>query len=218
MTRDLDTMRRGSTIFIAGALATAVSGLLVQAVVQPSTDISDKMWRYPWSSSGAFVAVSVLYIVLHLLIAIGLLTFGRSAAAGTTRAARTGVGLAVAGTLLLTIGEVASLPIRNAALDDTSAGVVGAVFGLGVLVSAVGFLVIGWTTLSAGAWQDWRRYTPLATGVWTTALIGISMTKALPAGVAVYGLCLLSMAVALSTHLASRTPAAGGTFAGLAVE
>src|SRR5204863_3000530 len=112
------------------------------------TDISDEMWRYPWSNSGAFVAVSLLYIVFHLLVVVGLLTFGRSGVSGTNRAARTGVGLAVAGTLLLAIGEGSSSPIRNAALDDTSAQIVGAVFGFGVLVSAVGFLVTGWTTLA----------------------------------------------------------------------
>lgn len=219
MTRDLDMTRRGATVFIVGATGTAVSGLVVQTIVQPSTDISDKMWRYPWSNSGAFVAVSLLYILLHLLVVVGLLTFGRSRAAGTSRAARTGVGLAVAGTMLLAIGEVASIPIRNAALDDTSASIVGAVFGFGVLVSAVGFLVTGRTTLAARSWQDWRRYTPLATGVWTTALVGISMTKALAGGVAIYGLCLLAMAVAFYTDpVEAKTPATPSTLAGLATE
>src|SRR5690242_5551611 len=121
MTRDLDMIRRGATIFIVGATATALSGLLVQAVVQPATDISDEMWRYPWSNSGAFVAISLLYLVLHLLVVIGLLSFGRSGVGGIKRSARTAVALAVAGTLVLAIGEAASLPIRNAAIDDTSA-------------------------------------------------------------------------------------------------
>lgn len=127
------------------------------------------------------------------------------------------MSLSVLGTLLLAAGEVASLPIRNARLDDTSAGIVGAVFALGTVVSAVGLLVTGKTTLSARQWHGWRRYTPIAAGVWSTALVGIAATKALPAGVAVYGLCLLGMAVALYTQPAPsapdavRTPASAST-------
>ncbi len=219
MTRtDTDTIRRGATVFMVGAASTFASGVLVQSVVQPSTAVSDDMWRYPWSNSGVFVVVSLFYIVFHLLVVTGLVTFGRSGVAGTSRAARTGVSLSVIGTLLLIAGEVASLPIRNARLDDTSAAIVGAVFAIGVLVSAVGLLITGKTTLSARQWQGWRRYTPLAAGLWTTALVGIAATKALPAGVAVYGLCLLGMAVALYTQPAPSAQAGVSSFAKLAVE
>lgn len=41
---------------------------------------------------------------------------------------------------------------------------------------------------------------PLVAGLWTFVLIGLSMTKALPTGVAVYGVCLLAMAIALYTE------------------
>jgi hypothetical protein len=194
---DIDTIRRGAAVFIGGAIATAVSGVAVQAIVQPSTDLSDDFWRFPWSSAGAFVVVSLVYALMHVLVVVGLVAFGRSGVAGTSPAARAGVNLSVIGTLLLAAGELASLPIRNAHIDDTSAAIVGAVFGLGVLMSAVGLLVLGKATLSANRWQDWRRWTPLVAGVWTAVLVGVSMTKALPTGVAVYGLCLLGMAVAL---------------------
>jgi hypothetical protein len=36
--------------------------------------------------------------------------------------------------------------------------------------------------------------------VWTTALLGLNITKALPAGVAVYGLFVLALCVALYTQ------------------
>ncbi len=190
---DRDTVRRGAAVFIVGAAATALSGALVQFVVQPSTNVPDDRWSYPWTG-GAFVAVSLLYIVFHLLVVVGLVSFGRSGVMGTSRAAGTGVTLAVGGTLLLTAGEFASIPIRDALVDDTSAVAVGAIFGLGTVLSAIGLLVMGKATLSARIWQDWR-YTPLAAGLWTTALLGvIAATSALAAGVAVYGACLLAMA------------------------
>lgn len=195
---DSDTIRRGAYVFIVGAAATTITGAVVQFIVQPATDVSGDRWSYPWTG-GAFIAVSLLYILLHLLIAVGLITFGRSGVAGSSRTASRGVTLAVAGTLLLTAGEFASIPIRDALIDDTSASIVGAIFALGTVLSAIGLLLTGKATLSARRWHDWRRYTPLAAGVWTTALVGIAVTSALPAGVAVYGACLLAMAIALQT-------------------
>jgi hypothetical protein len=122
--------------------------------------------------------------------------------AGRSRAATVGVALAVAGTLLLLVGELASIPIRNAEVSDTSAGIVGGVFGLASILSAVGFLLAGRATLRAGVWHDWRRFTPLVTGIWTSALVVIApaLTKALHGGVGLYGVCLLAMAIALYTE------------------
>lgn len=187
--------------FIAAGAATAVSGGVLAFGIQPNTDISVDMWRYPWSSSGAFVAFSVFSAALHSLVIAGLVAFGRSGAAGRSRAATRGVALAVAGTALLVVGELASIPIRDAKVDDTSAAIVGAVFGLASIASMVGFLVAGRATLRAGRWHGWRRFTPLATGLWLVVLtpVGLTAPTLLHGGVGVYGACLLAMAVALYT-------------------
>lgn len=157
------------------------------------------MWSHPWSSD-ALVVVSLVYAVAHVLIGILVLGVWRSGAAGSSRAAVTGLGLSIAGTALLLVGELASIAIRDAALDDTSAGIVGATFGLGTVLSAVGFLLAGKGILSAGHWEGWRRYTLFATGLWCVALTGIAATSALPIGVAVYGAGLAAVAVALRSH------------------
>jgi hypothetical protein len=196
--------RPATFAFIVGAAGTTVAGVLIQTLVIPTTDVADDRWSYPWEA-GPFVAVSLVYIVLHLLVATGLVAFGRSGVAGSSRAARSGVAIAVAGTLTLTVGEIIGLPIRDGLTDDTSAQVVGAVFGLGVLLSAVGFLILGVATLRANVWCDWRRYTPLVTGIWMSILVvlPLAIPKALPGCVAVYGACLLAMALAL--HRETRT-------------
>jgi hypothetical protein len=195
-------IRRAAVGMMVAAAATAVAGAVLQFGLQPAADISDDMWRYPWSSSGAFVAFSVVSATIHGLVAFGVLAFGRSGVAGRSRAATVGVALAVAGTLLLLVGELASIPIRNAEVSDTSAGIVGGVFGLASILSAVGFLLAGRATLRAGVWHDWRRFTPLVTGIWTSALVVIApaLTKALHGGVGLYGVCLLAMAIALYTE------------------
>jgi hypothetical protein len=212
--------RRAAVAFIAAAAATAVAGAVLFFGLQPSTDISDDMWRYPWESSGAFVAFSIVSATLHRLVILGLRAFGRSGAARRTQAATRGVALAVTGTALLLVGELASITIRNAQADDTSATIVGAIFGLGSIASTIGFLLTGRATLRAGAWHGWQRFTPLATGVWLTAItfLGLAAPTLLHGMVGVYGLCLLGMAVALYTQPAPTAPAGTGRFAELAVE
>jgi hypothetical protein len=112
------------------------------------------------------------------------------------------MALAVAGTALLRVGELASIPIRDAEVDDTSAVVVGAIFGVASIASTVGFLLTGRATLRAGVWHGWRRFTPLATGLWLVVLtpLALAAPTLVHGGVGVYGLCLLAMAIALHTE------------------
>jgi hypothetical protein len=197
--------RRAAAAFIVAAAATAVAGAVLFFGLQPTTELSDDMWRYPWESSGAFVLFSIFSAGLHALVAVGLVAFGRSGAAGRSRTATVGVALAVAGTALLLVGELVSIPVRNAESSDTSATVVAVVFGAGGLLSTIGFLVLGRATLRAGVWRGWRRFTPLATGVWLTAMAFLAAPSRLHGMVGVYGLCLLAMAVALYTDPAPAT-------------
>ena len=143
------------------------------------------------------IPVSVVYDVFHLLVIIGLVGVRRRGVTGPSRPGRIGMDRTIVGTGLLLVGELASIQIRHANDEDASAGIVGALFALATVVSAVGFLDAGAATLRAGRWHDWRRWTLLATGVWVVALAGIAMTKALPSGVALYGIGLLAIGVAV---------------------
>jgi hypothetical protein len=205
---DRRSIRQPAALFMVAGAATAIAGAVLAFGLQPSTDISDDMWRYPWESSGAFVAFSLFSASLHALVALGILAFGRSGAAGRSRSATTGITLAVAGTAMLIVGELASIPIRNAETSDTSAGIVGgAVFGTAGILSTIGFLFLGWATLRADVWHDWRRFTPLVTGISLVAMavVTVPFPQALHGMVGVYGLCLLAMAVALCTHLTAAS-------------
>jgi hypothetical protein len=137
---------------------------------------------------------------LHVLVFVGVLGFARSGVAGHSRSARLGTALALVGTALLFVGEMASIAIRDQRTDDTGAVIVGGIFALAILLTAVGFLAAGIATVRARLWQGWRRFTPLTAGIVTFALLGLNATKALPTGVAIYGLCLLALGVALYTQ------------------
>jgi len=79
------------------------------------------------------------------------------------------------------------------------------------VLSAAGFLVAGVATVRAARWDGWRRYTPVATGIWLTAMLFLVVTPALAVGVAVYGLLLTALGVALTTR---PVPAATADLAG----
>ena len=189
---------------IAGGAATVISALLVEFAVKPSTAVPDTMWNYPWPSD-TFIVVCLVYAAFHALVLVGVLGFARSGAAGTGRTAQAGGALAVAGTAVLFVAELASIPFRAEPLSATGPSMVGALFGLGTLVTGIGFVMAGVTALKAGVWQDWRRYVPLATGIWSLLLVGIAATSGLALGVAVYGLCVVLLGVAMRSRAVATT-------------
>lgn len=193
----------------AGGALTLVSGIVVQAVVVPASTVSPDAWSFPWTAS-ALLPVSLLYCVFHLLVLAGIIGFGASGVAGSGRAARVGCILAALGTAVLAVAEPASMPIADQPLSAAGPAAVGAAFGAGTALTAVGLIVAGVTTIRARRWSGWRRYVPLATGIWTAALVGLVMTPAIAVAVGVYGALLALLGVALATDpVGARVPAAG---------
>lgn len=197
------SIRAAAVSCAVGAAATTIGGIAVQAIVQPATAVPDDRWSYPWSSS-ALVPISILWASLHVLVFYGVLGFARSGMAGTGRGARVGALLALCGTAMLFVGELSSIAVRNQFTDDTGATIVGAIFGVAILLTSVGFLALGIATIRSGNWYGWRRLTPLSVGIASCALLGLNSTKALPTGVALYGLCLLALGTALYTQPTSE--------------
>jgi hypothetical protein len=87
----IESVRTAGISCIVGAGATVLGGIVVQGIVQPATDVSDKQWSYPWSS-GALVPISLLWASLHVLVFLGLLGFARSGLAGRRRLRKPGLG------------------------------------------------------------------------------------------------------------------------------
>jgi hypothetical protein len=191
------SIRRLAVAGVVGAAATVASGILIEAVVKPASDVSDDMWSYPWSSD-ALTPVSIVFAGLHLLVLLGMLAF-----ASTIRRGRAGAMLAVVGTFVLFLAEFATIPFADQRMDETGPQVVGGVFGLGVTLTAIGLLIAGVAVLRSAEWDGWRRYTPLAAGVWSLLMIGLSFTSALPVGVAIYGLTLCVLYAAVYTRQSS---------------
>lgn len=187
----------GSACLVGAAMMTVLA--VATQVVQASTDVPKHQWSYPWSS-GTSIAFYLFAAGSQLLLVIGVLGLGRSRVAGTSRSAQFGVGAALAGTTLIVVGHIASIPIRGEHVDDTWPHVLEGVFGIGTVLSAAGFLLAGRATIRSGVWHGWRRFTPLALGIWSAVLIGLQFTPVLPIAVGVYGLCFLAVGAALVTR------------------
>lgn len=190
-----DQIRAAGAACTLGGLALAAGAIATQ-IAQASTSVSDQLWRYPWGDRTAVINWAV-WGSMEALVLVGVLAWRRSGVASSGRAARVGLPLAALGTALIIFGHFASIPVRNQTIHEAGAQLVGGIFGVGTVLSALGFILAGWATLRAGVWRDWRRFVPLAIGVVSVALIAVQFTKALPTAVAVYSLGFAALGVAL---------------------
>jgi hypothetical protein len=190
--------QKAAIALIAGAIIHAAAGIVGQ-VVQASTLVSDDLFSYPWTSA-ELVAVSLVEAVAFALGLVGLAGLRASGVAGPTRAARTGLGVALAGSVLFVVAELASIAVRDQHWDEGAAGAVGGVFGLATVLLGAGLAAAGVAARRAGLWEGWRPTTLLACGLWTLALLGIVITPLMPLGIAVMGLLQIAIGAGLLTR------------------
>ena len=197
--------QKAAIALIAGAIIHTLAGIVGQ-FAQAWTVVSDDMFSYPWTSA-ELVVVSLAEALAFGLGLVGLAALRASGVAGPTRAARTGLGVALAGSVLFVVAELASIAVRDQPLDDGAAGAVGGVFGLATLLLGAGLAAAGVAARRAGLWEGWRPTALLACGLWTLAMLGIVLTPLMPLGVAVMGLLQAAIGTALLTR---PTPVGAG--------
>jgi hypothetical protein len=190
--------QKAAIALIAAAIIHAVSGIVGQ-VVQATTLVSDDMFSYPWTSA-ELVAVSLVEAFAFGLGLIGLAALRASGVAGPTRAARTGLGIALAGSVLFVLAELASITVRDQYLDQGAAGAVGGLFGLTTLLLGAGLTAAGLAARRARRWESWRPAALLASGLWTLAMLAIVLTPLMPLGVTVMGLLQAATGAGLLTR------------------
>jgi hypothetical protein len=188
------TYAAGTACAVGATVLTA--GGVVGQIVAAGTSVSTETWRYPWSS-GTFVVVMIVVALAQCLLVVGVLGLRRSGVAGPGRAVAVGLASAVAGTALIAVGELASIPVRDQTVDDTGALVVGLMFFLGTVLTALGFLLAGAATVGTATWRDGRRFVPLAIGVWSVAMLGLQFTPLSLTATAVYSALFIALGVAL---------------------
>ena len=96
------------------------------------------MFSYPWTSA-ELVAVSLVEALALGLGLVGFAALRSSGVAGPTRGARVGLAVAVGGTALFVVAELASIAVRDQYWDEGAAGALGGMYGLATLCSAPGW-------------------------------------------------------------------------------
>jgi hypothetical protein len=109
-----------------------------------------------------------------------------------------GSRLVVAGAVIGVVAHLSSLPFVNLTLDDPVVIIVATMFGVGALLSTVGFVLAGIGTLHAGRWSGWARWVPLGIGLFGVALMFLQFTPLLPAAVGMYYAGFIALGLALA--------------------
>ena len=189
------------TVLLAGAAmivtgAVQVDGAILTQAYRGSSPVAEDRLTFPWDGATA-IAATLTWGLTQLLLVGALLVWARSGATGPSRGGRIGAALTVVGGVLLVSGHVLTLVVLNAGMDDPTAIAVLALFGIGTLVSLVGFLLAGVATLRAGRWTSWRRYAPVAVAVAMLVVMPLQFTPLLPVAVALYGLTIVALGMAM---------------------
>lgn len=177
-------------------------GILTQAY-RGASPVADDRVTFPWDGATA-IATSLTWGVGQLLFVAALVAFARSDAAGSGRSGHVGAWLTVAGGVLLAAGHALTLVALDARADDPGGVAVIAAFGVGSLVTLVGFLLAGVATLRAGRWTSWRRHAPLALAVALLAVVPLQFTPLLPLSVVLYAVAIVWFGAALLAEGADR--------------
>lgn len=163
---------------IAGAALTMVLGGI------PPLAALEAQTPSPWWISAANA-------VSHLLLIAGVAGVARAGAAGRGGLGRAGLAATLLGLATLTVAEVISLVDTDVAIP---------LFSLATLLMMVGLILLGIAALRSGRWAGWRRFTPLACGLFIPLVLLPSFAVPPPASnyaVGLWGVCWLLLGLAL---------------------
>lgn len=192
---------RSLRLLVPGACAVLFAGVQLQAGVvtvayrQVSPVPLDTL-NFPYAGSMA-AAMSLCWGLAQALFVISLVAFARCGATGRSRLGRLGSVLLILGGAVFVAAQLLSALLRDARMDDPSAGVAVMLFAVGSLLTALGFVCAGVAVLRARRWTSWRRFTPLGVGAAMVCLVPLQFTSLLALGVTLYAVTVLGFGVAL---------------------
>jgi hypothetical protein len=155
-----------------------------------------------WEPSLGWLIQAVIHVgELSAVAALAL-----SGAAGSGRAARVGIGMAILGQATLAGAEV--IWTRAPDLGDV-------LFGVGPTLTGAGLVVAGIAVLRARRWTGWQRFMPLTLGIYvfaimTPVMVGSGGPPAVAALVTIAGWDVLWALIAISTLTTQTTSDASG--------
>ncbi|MBX7112237.1 MAG: hypothetical protein K1X87_10395 [Dehalococcoidia bacterium] len=145
----------------AGLLGSASGALLL---VVPKS-VPDDRFSYPLEA-GPFIAIQVWFGVHHFGLLAGQYGLWRAGALGRGRWAAAGHQLAFWGMVLLAVTEFVAIEAAESLYPSGRTDILDALYGVATVAIGVGFVVAGAIGVRRGTYADWRRWIPLAIGVY----------------------------------------------------
>jgi len=172
------TIRRAGQVCMWAGLLGAASGVYLAGV---DAAVDKNQWSYP-QSVGEFTVTQIWFAVQHIGLVAGLLALWWSGAVGPSRLGRFGHYAAVACMIGFAVTELAAIPAATDSMDTSRVGVLEAMYGIFSMLLGAALIAEGIAVARAGAWRGWRRWVPLALGVWVfmpmTPALALSFTGA----------------------------------------
>lgn len=142
------------------ALLGAASGVFLALV--PAA-VEDDRYSYPLSA-GWFAVIQAWFAVQHLGLLGGIAGLDRSGVAGRHRL---GLAIAAGGMALLAVVELLAISAaRSPYPDGVRTDALDGLYGVSTVAIGVGLTAAGVAIARAGVWRGWRRWVPLATGLY----------------------------------------------------
>jgi hypothetical protein len=174
----VNSLRQSRT---AALIAAVITGLAVVYTAALLLGLQDPSWAYLPRG------------LIHLGELAAVVALALSGAAGSSRLARTGLGAAGLGQLLLVVAEI---------VTESSPGVSDTLFGIAPPLVGLGLVLAGIAVIRTKLWS-WRRYVPLTLGIYvfavmTPVIIASGGPPAVPSLFALAGWDLLWALIAVS--------------------
>jgi hypothetical protein len=199
-------LSRAGLIGLVTGLLGALSALVM---LEWHPQVAEELVSYPFTTAGFYIA-QAWFFVHHFGLVLALVALALSGALGNGRFVRGGAWTAVIGMVGLTVSELIAIRYADWPTDLANAGVMGTCYGISVTIIGLGMLAAGIGVLRAGIWRGWRRWTPLAIGIATFAIVMPGMFGGFViARLAIGSWLLLLAALGWSLYVESRrfTPA-----------
>ena len=205
MTNSLITYRRRAGAALLAGAALNVAACIVSVASTAGTHVPSDIARAPMTHDVAIV-VYVLAAIAEALFVAGLLWLRRS---GLPRARGVwiGLGAVIAGTVLLSVCNLASIPIEDQLNNSTAASWVWSGFGVGSLLAVGGMITAGVSISSHSEEPTWRDHAALICGLLGLLLIVFQVANIVWLGIVIYSLGYALLGVAQLTAARDRRQA-----------
>lgn len=159
------------------AIASGLLGVLlgIVSIAYPPAVPTDQ-WSYPYPLAVHW-AVSVTLAVTHGLSLLGFVGVLHADPHRKRRLATIALWVTIFGFAVLTVAELLSGAIGEQSKSSAAAGGVGAVFGVGSLLTALGSIVAGVIIIRARVWSGVGRWAVLVSGV--VMLVAVTPAQAI---------------------------------------